>query len=233
MMSINYLRIAIAQHNDFISRTKKMISFSESNSKIPDEYKFTENELMQFKNFLKDMIINELSELPPENVWIDPVDYSYRYYDYHDPSGWLKTFRKGLEISNLFLNSLSDKNEKDNIHYGDVITVTQSNNVALKSNGNYFSISENAGNVNIDQLSSELATLRAELLMAIINMKDASAEHYKSLSLIASAEEAVKNSDITRAKEYLKGVMTWCVDVSTKIGVNVATEFIKSSMQVR
>ncbi len=69
--------------------------------------------------------------------------------------------------------------------------------------------------------------------MEVSNMKNANPEHYKSLALIASAEDAVNKNDVTGAKQYLKGVMKWCVDVSTKIDVNVATEFIKSSMGVK
>lgn len=46
--------------------------------------------------------------------------------------------------------------------------------------------------------------------MEVSNMKNANPEHYKSLALIASAEDAVNKNDVTGAKQYLKGVMKWC-----------------------
>jgi hypothetical protein len=84
---------------------------------------------------------------------------------------------------------------------------------------------QHSGKIDIESLAEELATLRAV-------MKKESNDAAKDVAVgeVAAAEQAAKENDGPRTLEHLKKAGTWAFDVSTKIGVGVATAALKTAL---
>jgi hypothetical protein len=82
---------------------------------------------------------------------------------------------------------------------------------------------------NLAVIGEQLATLRSTL-----GPKAYDAEHYAALGAVASAEIAAKAGDGSKMKSALSALGSgakWVLDGAKDIGVSVAAELIKSSMQ--
>ena len=86
---------------------------------------------------------------------------------------------------------------------------------------------ESGGTVDVTQLARELTELRNSL------SKEASEpEQYMALGEVAAAEKAAGEGNGPKALEHLKRAGSWVGDVSTKIGVGVATAAAKTALGI-
>lgn len=84
---------------------------------------------------------------------------------------------------------------------------------------------QNKQQIDLNALAQELATLRNRLKQEI-----QSVEHDASIGTLAEAEREAKNGNGAKALEYLAKSGKWVLDVANKIGVEVATSALKTSM---
>jgi hypothetical protein len=83
------------------------------------------------------------------------------------------------------------------------------------------------GKIDVQQLATELTTLRAAL------MKDASTpDQFVALGAVAAAEKSASTGDGAGALKHLKEAGVWVWDVATKIGIGVATAAAKSALGI-
>ncbi len=118
------------------------------------------------------------------------------------------------------------------IHVGDKFEISNKGQIGAigtnaKAEGNVFSQrwSELESQVDLGELASELATLRAELRRSA-----SSVEEDQAVASIGSAENAAKQKDGPSALKYLKAAGQWALDVATKIGTTVAAKAIENAI---
>lgn len=118
------------------------------------------------------------------------------------------------------------------IHMGDKYETHNSGQIgAIGANataeGNVFSQrwSKLESEVDLGELASELATLRAEL-----RKYASSVEEDQAIANIGSAENAARQKDGPSALKFLKAAGQWALDVATKIGTTVAAKAIEDSL---
>jgi hypothetical protein len=115
------------------------------------------------------------------------------------------------------------------IHMGDKYEAGQAGAMGPNAHAHDMTFSQiwqqSKGEIDLNQLADELKSLRKAL------MPDAtSAEKVLEVGLIAQAETEAKQGNGSKVLEYLSKVGKWGVGVAEKIGVNVATAAIKTSM---
>lgn len=118
------------------------------------------------------------------------------------------------------------------IHLGDKYDIFNDGQIGAvgrnsKAEGNVFSQrwSELESQVNLGELASELATLRAELRKSASSL-----EEDQAIANIGSAENAAKQKDGPSALKFLKAAGEWALDVATKIGTTVAAKAIENAI---
>ncbi len=118
------------------------------------------------------------------------------------------------------------------IHVGDKYEISNNGQIGAigtnaKAEGNFFSQrwSELESQVDLGELASELATLRAELRKSA-----SSVEEDQVIANIGSAENAAKQKDGPSALKFLKAAGQWALDVATKVGTTVAAKAIENAI---
>lgn len=84
---------------------------------------------------------------------------------------------------------------------------------------------QNASSIDLKALTHELETLRKAM-----RTEATDAMHDVAIGEIASAKTAAAEGNGAKALEHLKNAGKWAFDVSTKIGVGVATAALKTSL---
>jgi hypothetical protein len=79
--------------------------------------------------------------------------------------------------------------------------------------------------IDVLLLAQELSALRSALLIDAIEPKQ-----FVAIGEIAAAETAAASGDGPKALEHLKRAGSWVWDVSTKVGIGVATAAAKSAL---
>jgi hypothetical protein len=85
---------------------------------------------------------------------------------------------------------------------------------------------ENSGNLDLNELTTELGTLRKAL-----SEKATEADHYVALGNVAAAEHAAKSGDGPKALQYLRNAGAWALDTAKDIAAKIAVEAITASMR--
>jgi hypothetical protein len=118
--------------------------------------------------------------------------------------------------------SMSKKN-------GDTYHVGQAGAVGPNSKAHHFHMTQGAQKtfeeLDLDTLAKELETLRLELKKLA-----QTPEQDMAVGAVASAEVEIKRGDRSKAMEYLRQAGAWAFDVSTKIGIGVATVALKTAL---
>ena len=83
------------------------------------------------------------------------------------------------------------------------------------------------GAIDLPRLADELAMLRAAL-----RREATLPEHDISLGAVAAAERASRDGDAGGAMAHLKTAGKWCLDIASKIGVSVASEALKTALDL-
>lgn len=84
---------------------------------------------------------------------------------------------------------------------------------------------QNQGALELPALAKELEVLRNAMKQEASNP-----EHDVSIGAIAAAETAAAQGDGPKVLEHLGNAGKWALDVSTKVGVDLATAALKSSL---
>ena len=203
---------------------------------MPEEAQYHDQELESFDLAMTDLVIALTGEPPDTAHWQSPRSFSYEHQPHGanwEPMGWLKTYKRGLEISKSYLQTFLPTYSNE-VHMGDKITVGAAQ-VVVGSNAKVDGGITTHGSVNsaIDTkqnliaLADELATLRKAL-----RQQGTLPEHDIALGSVAAAENAAREGNKTGAMDHLKGAGKWCLEVATKLGVEVAASAIKSSMGI-
>lgn len=113
---------------------------------------------------------------------------------------------------------------------GDTYNVNQAGAVGPNSSSNNNTFNQQINNIpeSIDygKLSQELSLLKKSM---IENATEA--EHFNAIAEITNAEKATEEKDANKVASNLKKAGNWALDVGTKIGVSLVTEFIKLQMK--
>lgn len=234
-MSKQKILVAITRHEQLIHRAKQMIAAGSAGRSLPEDAQFHQRELEDFDNAMADLIIEVTAETPSEAVWLRPGSFAFRNQpsgDKWEIYGWLKTYRRGLEISRGYFQSLLALYSEE-LHVGDKITVGKAH-VVMGSNASAGNISTH-GQVSgtslpvqdLSKLADELALLRQAM-----KQEGTLPEHDIALGAVAAAERATREGDTASAASHLKSAGRWCLDIAGKIGVSVASEAIKSALSI-
>ena len=86
---------------------------------------------------------------------------------------------------------------------------------------------EEGSNIDISSLINELALLREEM-----RRKAVTPEHDMAVGEVASAEKAGKSDDAPKMLEHLKNAGVWTLECARDIGVDVAAEVIKKTLDM-
>lgn len=82
--------------------------------------------------------------------------------------------------------------------------------------------------VDLMQLANELSKLRQAMMK-----ESTEVEHSIAVGEIAKAEQAAQSKDSSKIAEHLKSAGKWALDIASKIGVPIAVEALKRSMEIR
>ena len=116
------------------------------------------------------------------------------------------------------------------LHIGDKYTAEQAGAMGPQAHAHEVSLTQvkenQIENIDMKVLATELGSLRR-------NMRQTaeSPEQDIAIGAIAAAEQAANAGDKQGVLRHLRNTGRWAADIATKIGVNVASELIKKSMQ--
>jgi hypothetical protein len=82
---------------------------------------------------------------------------------------------------------------------------------------------QNEGNLDLNSLAEGL-----ELLRKAMRQEAVAAEHDVAIGEVAAAQTAASAGDGPKAFEHLRNAGKWALDVSSKVGIGVATAALKS-----
>jgi hypothetical protein len=121
----------------------------------------------------------------------------------------------------------------DTYHMGDNYEVSgQAGAVGPNAHAHNMTVNQIVGQIeesmDLSQLAEELSRLRQAM-----SQEAKEPEQYISLGDVAKAEQAAKGKDASKVVESLKSAGKWAFDVSTKIGVSLASEALKQSMGIK
>lgn len=221
------LKIEILSHmnriDSFLERASLMLTLAKQNQEFSRGLEFNEQELKGLDSSLELLAVKVLkSHDIPENIWLAPVKYAYRYSNYYkagsSPFSWLESFHQGLSISKTFFSSylLPDS---PSITYNVKVEGSAGVNIG---NDNSLVLNQIFDNNDIKKLINELSLLREEM-----KRQSTSVEQDMAIGSIAKAEIALKGGDKSEVIRHLKDAGKWAFDVATKIGVSVATKAIE------
>lgn len=112
---------------------------------------------------------------------------------------------------------------------GDTYNIGQAGSVGPNSQAHHFQMNQdsrhNYEDMDLAELAHELEILRIEL-----KRHSQTVEHDSAVGAVAAAEIEIKRGDRSKAKEYLKQAGSWAFDVSTKIGIGLATAALKTAL---
>jgi len=206
-----------------MERAALMLHTGKRGEPFPPNTEFSELELKSYESSLLALAV-KLLRTPeiPENIWIPPIRYSYKYVEGEKRTKWtwLERFYNGLSASKEFFNSfISDVPTYESYK----IEVKDSTGVAISLNNSTSSVDLiNSLNSNeLDAIANELQTLREAL-----KAESKTADDDIAIAHVALAENAAKNNDKKGIIENLKKAGTWVFDVATKIGVSVTSKLI-------
>lgn len=118
------------------------------------------------------------------------------------------------------------------VKMGDEYNIGQAGAAGPNAHAHDMTFNQIGGNIeksmSLAQLADELAKLRQAMSQEAQNPS-----HFITLGKVAEAEVAAKEQNSSKVAESLKAAGKWALDVSTKIGVSVATEAIKQSMGMK
>lgn len=113
----------------------------------------------------------------------------------------------------------------------DTYNVGQAGAVGSGATAQQFSMQQvwqqNAGQFNLEDLASELSTLRSAM-----RSQASETEHDIAIGAVAAAETAATAGDGAMVLSKLKEAGKWTFDVATKIGVSVAAAAIKTALKI-
>jgi len=197
---------------------------------LPKDAEFHLSELESFAASLRHLIIEITGQPPEEQNWLSPGSFAYK----HQPRGtdwekmgWLKAYNDGLQISKRYFESLVSLYAGE-LHVGDRITAhvvvgPQARTGDITTIGDVHSYEGSI--INLAVLAEELSLLRKAL-----RTEATSTEHDVAIGAVASAEQAALHGDHKGVLLHLKNTGKWCLEIASKIGVNIATEAIKSAI---
>ena len=132
---------------------------------------------------------------------------------------WLNP-KQQKAINNFFVGEL---------HMRDVYSAGQAGAMGPGAQANQMTFqqiwNQVQGTLNLPALAGELETLQKAL-----RAEASEPEHELAIGAVAAASTAAKQGNGPKAIEYLKKAGKWTLDVSTKIGTDIAAAALKSSM---
>lgn len=156
---------------------------------------------------------------------------NFKSYDYHDDK--TVDFYHTHSYEDFLFHNTTQKVItilNQTIMTGDTYNVNQAGAVGPNSSSNNNTFNQQINNIpqNIDygKLSEQLALLKKSM---IENATEP--EHYNAIAEIGKAEKAIEEKDLNKIASNLKKAGNWALDVGTKIGVSLVTEFIKMQMK--
>lgn len=200
-----------------------MLTLGKANQEFPHGLEFNEQELKNLDSSLELLAAKVLrSPNVPEDLWMAPVKYAYRYSEYYRAGSsrftWLESFHQGLSMSKTFFSSYLLPDNPSTTYN---VKVEGSTGVII-GNANSMVLNQGFDNQDLENLASELSQLRAEM-----KRQSQTVEEDIALGSIAKAEIAAKDGDKSGVVKHLKDAGKWAFDVATKIGVSVAAKAIE------
>lgn len=114
---------------------------------------------------------------------------------------------------------------------GDKYTVYQAAAVGPNAHAHDMTLNQNYdqidNSINLLQLTKELSTLQEAMIE-----EASTTEHRIAIGDVAKAEQAAEINDSAKVREHLKSAGKWSLDIATKIGVPVAIEALKKSLEI-
>ena len=226
------LLFMIARHEQFLRRVARMLAAGQRGDELPNDAEFQTEEIQGLDSSAADLAVELSGSVPNEREWMPPGRYAFEN-GYMKPGAltWLRSFEQGLRMSKRYFELFLPTSAME-VHMGDKITVGAAQ-VVMGSHARTGEISTQgsvrqggADQLALAQLADELSTLR-KAMRRESDPDDASQDI--DLGAVAQAEKAARSGDHEGVMAQLKSVGKWCLDVATKIGVNLATEAIKSS----
>ncbi len=226
------LQHVLARHEQHLRRVARMLAAGHRREQMPKDAEFHVEEIQHLDSVSADLVADLLGHEPTKAEWVPPgrVPYEKEYWSCPGHLSWLEAYQAGLHRSKNYLSVFLTRSEAEVI-LGDKIIGGSKVVLYPKAQAGDISASGavHLGGVEerqLRELAEELGRLRRQMRA---ESDPDNTDHDVELGAVALAEKAARAGDRSGTLSHLRAAGQWCLDIGTRIGVNLVTEVIQAS----